>query len=126
MIVGLFQQPKEHPMIDSGLQIVEEKPDHAFRTEIPNIVFELGLTPYEFALYAYYKRVAGDSSSCSKYRSQIQEETGISSSQQKRINLRLKSSFDKLMGKSLINCIETTLLDGGPSATCITIVEVSA
>ena len=37
---------------------------HHYRTEIPNIIFHLNLSAYEFMLYSLYKRVAGDGGSC--------------------------------------------------------------
>jgi hypothetical protein len=30
-----------------------------YRTEIPNMIFDIGLTPYEVALYGHFKRVCG-------------------------------------------------------------------
>jgi hypothetical protein len=37
---------------------------HPYRTEIPNMVFDMGLSVYALCLYAYIKRVAGDKGEC--------------------------------------------------------------
>lgn len=44
--------------LDSGLR--------KYRTEIPNLIYELGLTPHELTLYNIIKRTAGDNGGCWK------------------------------------------------------------
>jgi hypothetical protein len=39
-----------------------------YRTEIPNLVLELGLSPYALALYVHLKRTAGQDGACYKER----------------------------------------------------------
>lgn len=39
--------------------VYENKPDHHYRTEIPNIVFDLDLSDSQFRLYSQLKRIAG-------------------------------------------------------------------
>jgi hypothetical protein len=41
-----------------------EAPSHPYRTEIPNSVDDMDLSPYAFRLYAHIKRVAGDNGEC--------------------------------------------------------------
>jgi hypothetical protein len=51
-----------------------------YRTEIPNMVFDIGLTPYEVALYGHFKRVCGAEPGglCWKSVSKLSKETGMS------------------------------------------------
>lgn len=111
-------------MIEFESNIFEGQPDHSFRTEIPNIIFDLELTPHEFKLYCYYKRVAGDRGNCYKSRGTIEKECGISAAQQKRINAKLKQPFEKLGGAPLILCRQTEKEDGSPGTTQIFIVDI--
>ena len=50
-----------------------------YRTEIPNMILELGLTVYELALYVHLKRTAGDSGGSWKSTQTLAKETGMSS-----------------------------------------------
>ncbi len=58
-------------------EIQEETPDHHFRTEIPNLVFDLGLSPEAFCLYAHLKRIAGDKGACFKSNKNLAKDCGI-------------------------------------------------
>lgn len=49
-----------------------------YRTELPNIVDEMDLTPYEFRLYVHYKRVAGGGNTCNQGQRTIARITGMS------------------------------------------------
>lgn len=51
-----------------------------YRTEIPNMIFDIGLTPYEVALYGHFKRVCGaePGGMCWKSVSTLSRETGMS------------------------------------------------
>ena len=44
------------------VQVVDEGDLRKYRTELPNTIDDLGLDPYEFRLYAHFKRVAGGNS----------------------------------------------------------------
>jgi hypothetical protein len=59
----------------------EDFPDHHYRTEIPNIIFELGLTPYEFLVYCHIKRITGESGKCWQSVREIAKSCGISVTQ---------------------------------------------
>lgn len=48
------------------ITIDDEGAAHHYRTELPNIVDEMGLTPYAFRLYAHLKRTAGDGGVCTR------------------------------------------------------------
>lgn len=45
-------------------EIIEDRPDHHYRTEIPNIVFEMGLDPFQLTVYLHIKKIAGDKGQC--------------------------------------------------------------
>ena len=51
-----------------------------YRTEIPNLIFDIGLTPYEVALYGHFKRVCGAEPGgvCWKSVRTLSKETGMS------------------------------------------------
>lgn len=102
----------------------ERKPDHAFRTEIPNIVFELGLNPYELTMYAYYKKVAGDNGQCWQSQATIQKATGISPESQKKAYERLRRPFELLGGASLIRLYKTKTDQGGDAPHQVLIVDI--
>ena len=57
-------------------QIIDTS-NHTYRTELPNIIFDIGLDPYEFMFYSYLKRIAGDSGAAWKSNSTMAKETGI-------------------------------------------------
>jgi hypothetical protein len=61
-------------------QYREESDLKKYRTEIPNMIFDIGLTPYEVALYGHFKRVCGaePGGMCWKSVSTLSRETGMS------------------------------------------------
>lgn len=109
---------------EESFQIFEEKPDHAYRTEIPNIVFELPLDLHEFKLYCFYKKVAGDFGSCIMSQENIAKKIGVSPDKQKKCNEKFRRPFELLGGKSLIRFYETKKEDGSKSSNQILIVNI--
>jgi hypothetical protein len=61
-------------------QYRDESDIKKYRTEIPNMIFDIGLTPYEVALYGHFKRVCGAEKGgvCWKSVSTLSKETGMS------------------------------------------------
>jgi hypothetical protein len=51
---------------------------HHYRTEIPNIIFQMKLDPWVFKAYCVFKMTAGDKGSCFKSNSTLSEEIGCS------------------------------------------------
>ncbi len=49
---------------------------HHYRTEIPNIIFQLNLDPWTFKAYCVFKMTAGDKGSCFKSNSTLACEVG--------------------------------------------------
>jgi hypothetical protein len=62
----------------SGIEVRDEGDLRKYRTEIPNIVLEKGLSPHALALYVHLKRTAGGGGLCYKSTRRLAEETGIS------------------------------------------------
>jgi len=55
----------------------DKSADHRYFTIIPNIIFELGLSPHEFRLYATFKRVAGERAECFMTTLRLKRETNM-------------------------------------------------
>lgn len=85
--------------------VSEKKPDHYFRTEIPNIVYELDIDCYEFKLYAYIKKIAGDSGGCWKSKATIETECLISKRKIDEALKTLAKPQDLLNGQALVKII---------------------
>ena len=83
-------------------QVRDEGDLHRYRTEIPNIVFRLGLTPYELTLYAHLKQAAGDNGQCWKSTRTLARETGMSAGAICKAKDGLAASRSELSSKSLI------------------------
>lgn len=65
----------------SEVQCIQDNADlKRYRTEIPNMVFDIGLTPYEVALYGHFKRVCGSEpqGKCWKSVKTLSKETRMS------------------------------------------------
>lgn len=56
----------------------EEAPDHSYRTETPNIIFKMGLSNSEIAVYLAIKRIAGDYGNCYCKRENLAKEANVS------------------------------------------------
>jgi hypothetical protein len=76
--------------------------NHKYRTELPNIIFELGLSPYEFALYCLYKKIAGDQGYCFRRGKTLAKEVGISERSLREVKKTLCAPRPELDGLSLI------------------------
>jgi hypothetical protein len=82
--------------------VEEEKPDHHFRTEIPNIVFDLGLSVYALAVYAKLKKIAGDGGYCSYGIPRLAEDLKISEKKVRESKKELSKPFKLLNNLPLI------------------------
>src|SRR5690242_7524671 len=77
-----------------------------FFFQVPNIVFELGLSPYELSLYCAIRRTAGEEGICFRSGSTLASMCGMSSGQVSRCKKRLQAPFEKLAGKALIRIVK--------------------
>ena len=90
---------------------------HHFRTEIPNIVFEMKLDIYELSTYCHLKRTAGDKRSCWKSTKTLCEEIGISLPKL----IEVKKS---LVSRGLIRIEKRKHENGGSLTDLVTIIDV--
>lgn len=108
-------------------EVHEEKPDHHFRTEIPNIIHELlkqkKLSPLDFVLYSVLKRTAGDYGYCYKSKKSICDECNFSES----TFLRSLETLENICLKDNQKLIEVTRRknpDGSHAPHLIKIVDI--
>lgn len=97
---------------------------HNFRTEIPNIIFSLGLDIYERSLYIHYKRVAGDKGGCWQSNKTIAEECGMSIRKLQSVKKSLCRPRKELDGLSLITVAHRKREDKGDTSDIVSIVNI--
>jgi len=89
-----------------------------YRTEIPNMIFDIGLTPYEVALYGHFKRVCGaqEGGVCWKSVSTLSKETGMSAGRvsQARAELARRELIDMRQPKGPGTSVMVTIVDIWP------------
>jgi hypothetical protein len=108
---------------DSEFRIEEEElPDHHWRTEIPNIVLKIGLSPIELAVYIYLKSTAGDSGECWKSIASLSKECGVGETKLKECLKRLSDPI--LSGTPLIRVKRRKKKDGSFQSNVILIVPI--
>lgn len=92
---------------------------------IPNIVFQLGLNPYELALYAHFKQAAGDDGGvCWKSRATISRESGMSAGMVTKARLALEKPRAELANRPLITVAEEPSKTGGHPTCAVTITDI--
>ena len=102
----------------------EEAPSHIYRTELPNIIFDLELHPYDLVVYAYLKRVAGDGRSCYQCNKAIAKACGMKVLRVRQAKKTLSQPFSKLKGLSLIKITKQTNKKGGKAPDIVTITNI--
>jgi len=85
-----------------SISVFENKPGHHYRTEIPNIIDDLDLSPYDFRLYQKIKRTCGDDGKCWKSIPHLAEEANMSARQVMRCLDNLSKPQPLLNGRSPI------------------------
>lgn len=112
-------------MTNSNDYLVE---DHGtqpnYFTQIPNIIFELGLDPHAITLYLYYKKVAGDNGFCYQKKETISENCGMGRSTIKSRNNILSQPFEELGGKPLIKITQRKGEDGNNLPTLVELTDI--
>lgn len=92
---------------------------------IPNIVFQLGLNPYELALYAHFKQAAGDDGGvCWKSRATISRESGMSAGMVTKARVALERPRAELANRPLITVREEPSKTGGHPTCAVTITDI--
>jgi hypothetical protein len=105
-------------------RVIDSGEYRKYRTEIPNIVLTLGLTPYALALYVHLKRTAGGDGLCWKSTATLARETGMSSGMVSKAKESLQKHIDSLGGKSLITVTEERNPKGGKPNHTIAITDI--
>lgn len=107
----------------SEFTIKDDSSNHHYRTEIPNILFELGLKPNEFSVYCAIKRAAGDKGACTKSVETFCKECKIS---RPTLSLIIKniSKENKLLKKPLIFCQRRLTEKGDADTHLLTIIDI--
>jgi hypothetical protein len=67
-----------------------DKPSHKYRTEIPNIIDDMDLSPYAFRLYVHIKRRAGDHGVCFENSSNLAKSCHMSEGEVSKCKKELK------------------------------------
>lgn len=113
------------PFEVQNYEIEESIPDHYFRTEIPNIIFELGLTPYELSVYAHLKRIAGDTGKCWRTLKSLSSICGIKETKLRECLHSLSTNnFSSLLKYPLITITSRKRVDGSQESNLISINSV--
>ena len=84
-------------------EIQQKKPDHHFRTEIPNIIFELGMNPYCITVYLHLKKITGDGGQCWRSLKSLAEICQIGLT-------KLKECLDELSNNNCLDCPLITII----------------
>lgn len=106
--------------------ITDDGDPKRYWTQIPNIIFDLGLKPFELVLYAHLKRAAGANANgkCTKSTPTLVRETGMGAGTISRAKLSLQVKRSALSGKSLIRTKETKNPRGGKKRHEIVVVDI--
>jgi|SRR6185369_16536911 len=94
---------------------------------IPKIVLQLGLNPFELALYVHFKEAAGDKGGvCWKSRATIAKESGMSVGMVTKARTALEMPRPEFNGRSLITVTEEPSKTGGKPTCRIAITDIWA
>lgn len=107
----------------STICFTQTLPNHHFRTEIPNIIFELGLDTSTFLIYCYIKKIAGDNGACWQSMATLEKATNLSQPTIKKCLDKLVNSQNNLNLK-LLNKTERFKPDGSRDTTLYEVIDV--
>jgi len=97
--------------------VIDSSSLHKYRTEIPNILFEMDLDPYELSFYLYLKRIAGDHGKCWKANKTMAKESNICVRKIKYLKVTLEQ-------KNLIKVTQRKTENGDQDSSIIEIVDL--
>lgn len=100
-----------------GIEVTQQSSLHKYRTELPNIIFDMDLDPYEFKAYCVLKKTAGDRGSCFKSNETLCKEIGC----QKPKFIEIKKSLSE---KGLIKICKQRHKNGGNMPDLVTILDI--
>ena len=105
-------------------ELNEECSLHTCRTELPNIVGDLGLNLFEHRLYCHFKSIAWDTRSCNQSNATIASICGMCEKMVRETKKRLEKPRAELGGKSLIRINKTKKQNGFKTTDSVTIVNI--
>ena len=103
-------------MATTSYSVPDQGSSHHYRTEIPNLVDDMGLSPHAFRLYARLKRVAGDAGKCFYTTKQLAEHCQMSVGAISRAKQELVAAqLIHIQRQSVFARDEITIVDLWPS-----------
>lgn len=104
--------------------IVDQGDSKKYWTQIPNIVFDIGLSPYEMILYAQMKRAAGKDGICHKSTRTLAKECRMSPTVVVKAKAELAKPRTELKRKPLIRVTKKQNPHGGKEYDQVLIVDI--
>jgi len=111
-------------MIDQQIEIEDLSTEKKFFTQIPNIIYKMGLGPYVVAYYCLLKAIAGETGACFISQKNICDMLGCSERQIRLMNAFMSQPFAILGGKPLIKIKHRTDKNGGKTTNLIQITDI--
>jgi len=108
--------------ISNQVEFVEERPDHHYRTEIPNILIDI-LDPIALAVYCHLKYLCQNSNECEISIKILSKLIGIGQTKLKE-TLNKLSSINYGIILPLIEIIRRKKSDGSKDSNLIKIIDV--
>ena len=91
----------------SEYTINDESTDHKYFSQIPSVIYFIGLDPYQIALYVTIKCFSGDHSVCTKSAPNLAKCAGMSVRKLQQVALSL-CEINKTLKKPLISILQRT------------------
>lgn len=107
----------------SNFTINDESSNHKYRTELPNIIYEIGLTPNLIGVYSALKRAAGDNGQCTKSEKTLSKQLNISKKTLHGLIIQL-CEVNSFLGKPLVICTNRFSECGDKDTNSITITDI--
>jgi hypothetical protein len=106
-------------------RVVDHGDSKKYFTQIPNVVFTLGLSPYALTLYCHLKRAAGANANgrCWKSTATLARETKMGAGSVSRAKDELQRD-NPLLSTSLIKISEEANPNGGKPKHCISLTDI--
>ena len=117
-----MEESIEQLEIAEQIQIIEDRPDHHYRTEIPNFLFDI-LTPNQLAVYSHLKRITGEGGKCWMSTKNLAKKVGIGTTSLKLI-LKELSQKDYFIEGSLIQVSKRKKEDGSQDTNIIRVLDI--
>ena len=104
-------------MTEQNFEIHDHSSLHKYRTELPNIILDMGLDPYELSLYLHLKRIAGDKGCCFASNKTLEKMTKMS-------HWKLVYTKKALVAKNLIKITRKKAKSKSDAPSIITILDM--